>query len=133
MFVTVNAAITDAVDDDTKTANSLVEYAGRKGYDNATVAQLEELKKKIVKEAQQAAFANDIAELVALPQPRGEGVLRSKIFTLGPLRWKEVFLDNKGLLRTVTRLDNADFASLDERRSLLLPSKHPLTQLLVCE
>jgi hypothetical protein len=33
------------------------------------VKQLEELEKKIVKEAQQAAFAKDIAELEALPQP----------------------------------------------------------------
>ncbi len=133
MFVSVNAAVTDAVDDDIKTANSLVEYAEKKGYSDATVAQLEELEKKIVKEAQQAAFAKDIAELVALPQPREEGVLKSKIFTSGPLRRKEVFLDNKGLLRTVTRLDNADFASPDEKRPLLLPSKHPLTQLLVRE
>jgi hypothetical protein len=37
------------------------------------------------------------------------------------------------LLQTVTRLDNADFASPDEKRPLLLPSKYPLTQLLVHE
>jgi hypothetical protein len=83
MFVTVNAAVTDAVDNDIKTANSLVKYAEKKGDDDATVAQVEELEKKIVREAQQAAFAKDIAELVALPQPREEGVLRSKIFTSG--------------------------------------------------
>jgi hypothetical protein len=67
MFVTVNAAVTDAVNEDIKTANSLVEYAEKKGYNNAAVAQLEKLEKKIVKEAQQAAFAKDITELVALP------------------------------------------------------------------
>ncbi len=133
MFVTVNAAVTDTVDDDIKTANSLVEYAEKKGYSDATVVQLEELEKKIVKEAQQAAFAKDIAELVALLQPREEDVLKSKIFTSGPLRRKEVFLDNEGLLRTVTRLDNAGFASPGEKRPLLLPSKHPLTKLLVRE
>ncbi len=71
--------------------------------------------------------------MVALPQPRGEGVLKNKIFTLGPLRRKEVFLHNEGLLGTVTRLDNGDFTSPDEKRPLLLPSKHPLTQLLVRE
>ncbi len=133
MFVTVNAAVTDAVDDNNKTANSLVEYAENKGCNDATVAQLEELEQKILKEDLQAAFAKDIAELVALPHPKGEGVLKSKIFTSGPLRRKEVFLDNKGLLQTVTRLDNADFASPDEKRRLLLPSKHLLTQLLVRE
>jgi hypothetical protein len=37
------------------------------------------------------------------------------------------------LLRKVTRLDNADFAIPDEKRPLLLPSKQPLTQLLVRE
>jgi hypothetical protein len=31
MFVTVNAAVTNAVEDDIKTANSLVEYAEKKG------------------------------------------------------------------------------------------------------
>jgi hypothetical protein len=131
MFVTVNAAITsDAVDDDIRTSNSLLKYAEKKCYSDATVEQLEELKKKIVKEAQQAAFAKDIAELVALPQPSKRGVLKSKIFTSGQLRRKEVFLDGEGLLWTVTRLENADFASPDEKRPLLLLSKHPLTQLL---
>jgi hypothetical protein len=88
MFITVNAAVTDAVDNDIKTANSLVKYAKKKGYSDATVGQLEELEKKILKEAQQAAFAKDIAELVALPQPREDGALKSKIFTSGPLRRK---------------------------------------------
>ncbi len=70
---------------------------------------------------------------MALPQPEDKGVLRSKIITSGQLRRKEVFLDNKGLLRTVTQLDNAAFVSPDEKRLLLLPSKHLLTQLLVRE
>ncbi len=82
---------------------------------------------------QQAAFAKDIAEMMALPQPKDEGVLRSKIFTLGQLRRKELFLDNEGLLRTVTRLDNAAFVSPDEKRPLLLLSKHSWMQLLVRE
>jgi hypothetical protein len=93
LFVTVNAAvISDAVDDNITTSKSLVEYAEKKGYNDVTVEQLEELEKKIVREAQEAAFAKDIAELVALPQPREEGVLKSKIFTSGQLRQKEVFL-----------------------------------------
>jgi hypothetical protein len=42
MFVTVNTAITnDAVDDDIKNSNSLLEYAERKGYKDVTVEQLE--------------------------------------------------------------------------------------------
>jgi hypothetical protein len=135
MFVTVNAAVTsDAVDDNIRTSNSLLEYAEKKGHSDTTVKQLEELKKKIVKEAQLlAAFAKDIAKLVALPQQSKKGVLKSKIFTSGQLQGKEVFLDNEGLMRTVTRLNNADFASPDEKRPLLLPSKHLLTQLLVHE
>jgi hypothetical protein len=131
VFVTLNAAVvSDAVDEDVTTSNGLVKYAEKKGYSDVTVDQLE---KKIVKEAQQAVFAKDIAELVALPQPSEEGVLKSKIFTTGQLPRKEVFLDSKGLLRTVTRLDNASFASPDKKRPLLLPSKHPLMQLLVPE
>jgi hypothetical protein len=52
MFVTVNAAVTnDAVDNDIKTSNSLLEYAEKKGYNDVTVEQLEELERKIVKEA----------------------------------------------------------------------------------
>ncbi len=138
MFVAVNAAVnaavtSKAVDGNIKTSNSLLEYAEKKGYNDATVEQLEELEKKIVKEAQQAAFAKDISELTALPQPRERGVLKSKIFTSGQLRRNEVFLDGEGLLRTATRLDNADFASPDEKRPLLLPLKHPLMQLLVPE
>jgi hypothetical protein len=86
MFVNVNAEVADdAVDDDIKTFKSLLEYAEKKGYSNTTVEQLEDLKKKIVKEAQQAAFTKDIAELVALPQPSEKGVLKSKIFASGHL------------------------------------------------
>jgi hypothetical protein len=134
MFI-VSATVTgDAtVDEDVTTSSSLVEYAEKKGYVDVTAEQLQELEKKIVKEAQQAVFAKDMAELMALPQPKDKGVLRSKIFTSGPLRRKEVFIDSEGLLRTVTRLDNATFMSPDERRPLLLPSKHPLRQLLVRE
>jgi hypothetical protein len=133
MFVAVSAAVTADAADDIKTSNSLLEYAEKKGYSDVTVEQLEELEEKIVKEAEQAAFAKDITEFVALPQPRDKGVLQSKIFTSRQLQQKEVFLNNEGLLRKVTRLDNADFPSPDEKRPLLLPLKHQLTQLLVRE
>jgi hypothetical protein len=133
MFI-VNATVTkDAFDDDVTTSNSLVEYAEKKGYVDVTAEQLQELERKIVKEAQQAAFTKEIIELMALPQQNDKGVLRSKIFTSGQLRRKEVFIDGEGLLRTVTRLDNTDFASPDEKRPLLLPSKYLLIQLLVRE
>ncbi len=53
MSVNVNAAVTgDAVGDDIKTSNSLLKYAEKKGYNDVTVQQLEELEKKIVKEGQ---------------------------------------------------------------------------------
>jgi hypothetical protein len=41
--------------------SSIVEYAEKEGYNDATVGELEDLEKKIVKEAQQAAFAKDMA------------------------------------------------------------------------
>ncbi len=106
MFI-VNATISSkaAVNDDVTTSCSLVEYAKKKGYVDVTAEQLQELERKIVKEAQQAAFAKDIAQLMALPQPNDKGMLRSKIFTLGQLRRKEVNLNGKGLLQTVTRLN----------------------------
>jgi hypothetical protein len=133
MFVVSATVTSDAIDDGVTTSSSLVEYAEKKGYVDVTAEQLQELEKKIVREAQQSAFAKDIAELMALPQPNDKGVLRSKIFTSGQLRRKEVFLDGEGLLRSVTRLDNAAFVSPDEKRPLLLALKHPLTQLLVRE
>jgi hypothetical protein len=37
------------------------------------------------------------------------------------------------MLRVITRLDNADFVSTDKKRPLVLPSRHPLTQLLIRE
>jgi hypothetical protein len=132
-IVTATVTSDAAVDDDVTTSSSLVKYAKKKGDVDVTAEQLQELEKKIVKEAQQAVFAKDIAELMALPQPKDEGVVRSKIFTSGQLRRKEVFIDNEGLLRTVTRLDNAAFMSPDKKSPLLLQSKHPLTQLLVRE
>ncbi len=93
-----NATVTgDVINDDVTPSSSLVKYAEKKGCVDVTAEQLQELEKKIVKEAQQAAFAKDIAELMALPQPNDEGVLKSKIFTSGQLRSrKEVFLDNEG-------------------------------------
>jgi hypothetical protein len=104
MFI-INATITSdaAVDDDYMTSSSLVEYGEKKGYVDVMAEQLQELEKKIVKEGQHAVLAKDMA----LPKPNDEGVLRSKIFTSGQLRRKEVFLDGEGLLRTVRRLDNA--------------------------
>jgi hypothetical protein len=103
MFI-VNTTVTSdtSINDDVTTSSSLVEYAEKKGYVDVTAEQLQELEKKIVREAQQAAFAKDIAELMALPQSNDEGMLRSKIFTSGQLRGNEVFLDGEGLLRTVT-------------------------------
>ncbi len=46
-----------AADDDVTTSSSLVEYTKKKGYVDVTAEQLQELEKKIVREAQQAAFA----------------------------------------------------------------------------
>ncbi len=85
-----------SVDEDVTTSSSLVEYAEKKNYVDVTAEQLQELEKKIVREAQQAAFAKDIAELMGLPQPKDKGVLRSKIFTSGQLRRKKVFIDDEG-------------------------------------
>jgi hypothetical protein len=50
--------------------------------DCATVEQLEELEKKIVKEAQQAAFAKDIAELVDFVKERVKTYLMAPTSTL---------------------------------------------------
>jgi hypothetical protein len=74
-----------------------------------------------------------MAKLKSLPKPTENDVLLSKIFHSGPLRRKEVFLDEKEMLRVITRLDNADFVSTDKKRPLVLPSRHPLMQLLICE
>ncbi len=37
------------------------------------------------------------------------------------------------MLRVITRLDNTNFTSTNEKRPLVLPSRHQLTQLLIRE
>jgi hypothetical protein len=128
VFVSVNAALAA---DDVSTLNSVAEYAERQGNSDATAEPLSSVEKEIAKKAQQAVFVKEIAELKALPEPADSGVLPSKIFKSGPLRKKEVFLDPEGMVRVVTRLANANIVSHDEKNPIILPSKHPLTQLLI--
>jgi hypothetical protein len=148
IFISVNTAVADndvkeaAADDDVdteiaddkddvSTVNSVAEYAEKQGYNDATAEQLKIVEKKAAKRAQQAVFSKEITELKALSKSTDEGVLPSKIFNSGPLKRKEVFLDPEGMLRVITRLENANFVSRDEKNPLVLPSKHPLTGMLI--
>jgi hypothetical protein len=80
MFVVSATVTSDAVNDDVTTSSSLVPYAEKKGCVDVKAEQLQELGKKIVREAQQSAFAKDIAELMALPQPNDEGPLDNHLW-----------------------------------------------------
>ncbi len=47
------------------------------------------------------------------------------------LRGKELFIDGDGLLRLRTRLGNADFCHYDEKYPVILPRKHPFTEMII--
>jgi hypothetical protein len=47
------------------------------------------------------------------------------------LRGKELFLDEEGVLRLRTRLANARFCNYDEKYPIVLPRKHPYTNLVI--
>ncbi len=129
--LSVKATVPDG--DEASGANSAAEYAKKTGHSDATAEQLKVIELDIVRKAQAAVFVKEIAELKSLPKRTESDVLPSKIFNSGPLRRKEVFLDEKEMLRIITRLDNADFVSTDKKQQLVLLLRHPLTQLLIRE
>ena len=95
-----------------------------------TAEELEKMERELVATAQLEALKKEIQEVHAEPA-KTNGGLKSKVFRVGILRRKEVFVDEDGLLRLVTRLSNAEFLSWEEKNPIILPPKHPATELLI--
>ncbi|OUC47905.1 integrase core domain protein, partial [Trichinella nativa] len=79
---------------------------------------------KIIKDAQMEDFG---AEIAACNKASG----RSHIPKSGALQRKQVFLDQNGILRVVTRLTNAEFLSEEMKNPVVMPRKHPVTRLVI--
>lgn len=56
---------------------------------------------------------------------------RSYIPTAGPMQRRQIFLDAQNLLRTATRLQNAEFLDDSAKNPIVLPAKHPFTRLVI--
>ncbi|KRZ82023.1 hypothetical protein T08_14190, partial [Trichinella sp. T8] len=89
---------------------------------NSADADKEE--KKTIKDAQMEDFR---AEIAACNKASG----RSYIPRSGALQRKQVFLDQDGILRVVTRLTNAEFLSEEMKNPIVMPQKHPVTRLVI--
>ncbi|XP_076676250.1 uncharacterized protein LOC143373173 [Andrena cerasifolii] len=85
-----------------------------------TVQELEDVRIRLLKFAQQDAFSVELHDL------RKTGTIPK----LSRLRSLNPFLDKNGIIRLGGRLANARI-SYDERHPIILPSKHPFTNLIV--
>ncbi|KRX82914.1 hypothetical protein T06_3738 [Trichinella sp. T6] len=96
----------------------------RLGKDTLNCEDFDREEKKIIKDAQMEDFG---AEIAACNKASG----RSYIPRSGALQRKQVFLDQDGILRVVTRLTNAEFLSEEMKNPIVMPRKHPVTRLVI--
>ncbi|KRZ48203.1 hypothetical protein T02_681 [Trichinella nativa] len=96
----------------------------RLGKDTLNCEDFDREEKKIIKDAQMEDFG---AEIAACNKASG----RSYIPRSGALQRKQVFLDQNGILRVVTRLTNAEFLSEEMKNPVVMPRKHPVTRLVI--
>ncbi|KRZ52845.1 hypothetical protein T02_1196 [Trichinella nativa] len=96
----------------------------RLGKDTLNCEDFDREEKKIIKDAQMEDFG---AEIAACNKASG----RSYIPRSGALQRKQVFLDQNGILRVVTRLTNAEFLSEEMKNPIVMPRKHPVTRLVI--
>ncbi|KRY44621.1 hypothetical protein T03_16049 [Trichinella britovi] len=96
----------------------------RLGKDTLNCEDFDREEKKIIKDAQMEDFG---AEIAACNKASG----RSYIPRSGALQRKQVFLDQDGILRVVTRLTNAEFLSEEMKNPIVMPRKHPVTRLII--
>ncbi|XP_062715770.1 uncharacterized protein LOC115255659 [Aedes albopictus] len=92
-----------------------------------TQEELQEAELFIIKQVQHAEYA---AELDLLKKPNlvtWKNVLpkNSSLYKLSP------FLDENGLLRMKSRIDNCDLVDECTKRPILLPKRHPVTDLII--
>lgn len=104
------------------------------GKADPTPAQFRAARNQLIQEIQHASFLEEYRQLWDVRVPRNDGeekTFPSLFFKKGPLQSKEVFLDDKGILRLVTRLANADWLRWEEKHPILLSPRHPASMLFV--
>lgn len=89
--------------------------------ENLTAQELEEAEKICIREVQAEFYQSELKSL----QLRRSIGRNSSIFTLSP------FLDEDGIMRVSSRLDESDYLTYDEKKPILLPSKAALTNLII--
>lgn len=109
---------------------SLEDFQQALGYRTVQEAELE-----LASQAQKEALAEeDLKELQRL-QRQGEEqdppCYFSKLFKTGRLKGRSCFMDEDGLVRVATRLQQAEFLSFDEKNPIVVPSKSPASSMLV--
>jgi hypothetical protein len=95
--------------------------------------QLKNAEEELVKKIQHDHFRTEIRRLKKAAREQPKSKYTSLYFRTGPLQRLEVFIDDKGFLRLVTRLVNAEFLDWGERCPLILSSRHGASLLLVRE
>jgi hypothetical protein len=118
------------------TAEDLKSYVRtRLDIEDPSPDQLHAAENEIVGRIQAESFMEEIKSLQKLGSSaviEGQEA-KSIVFTKGPLKGLQVFLDAAKHLRLVTRFVEADFLPWGERCPLLLSSRHAATYLLVRE
>lgn len=103
------------------TTAHIMPYSNEAKPSELTVAEIAFAEKVLCRQAQHDAFSAEMSLL-----RRGEYVARSSvIYQLTPC------LDDDNILRVNGRLDAAQCLPIEARRPIILPQRHPLTQLIV--
>jgi Pao retrotransposon peptidase./Integrase core domain. len=99
--------------------------------DKPTVRQLESTEHQLIIRIQKCAFSAERKELEDRKKAARTDQPVSVFFRRGFLKGKEVFLDDSGYLRLVTRLAQADWMPWATRCPIILSIRHPAASLLV--
>ena len=96
----------------------------RLGKIEVTKEELDDEEEKVFKEMQTESFSKEIESSNASQE-------KTVILQTGQLRKKQLMVDEKGILRLVTRLTQAEFVDYDVRYPIVLPAKHAAMRLLI--
>lgn len=83
--------------------------------------EIDRARTHIIREIQMLEFGQDYQQLK-----------KGKLIHAGSrLRQYSPFMDKQGIVRMKSRLQEADFLQYDQRNPIILPSKHPITRLII--
>jgi transposase InsO family protein len=97
------------------------------------LVNLELGEEELVKRVQHDSFAAEMEKLADLKEKAGPNKPSSMYFRRGPLVGKEVFLDDRGVVRMVTRLANAEWMPWAAKYPAVLSAGHGASRLLIRE